>query len=208
MAISPGDTGRADDFIYRTEAQADRADDQGRIPKLEDDGRLHPDFTIPTGVVVEYEGDTTDIPDGFLLCDGSAVSRTTYADLFAKIGTKHGAGNGTTTFNLPDRRGRVPVGYDASQSEFNAQAKFGGAKTHALTTTEMPVHTHTQDPHSHLVPTSSGDTTGSGNIPNNSTAGTPNVLTQATVATNQNAGGGAAHNNLQPYITTLFIIKT
>lgn len=208
MAINAGSTGQADDFIYRAEAQADRADDEGRVPKLESNGALHPDFTIPVGIVVEYEGDSGDIPTGFLLCDGSAVSRTTYADLFAKIGTKHGAGNGTTTFNLPNRKGRVAVGYDASQSEFNALAKSGGEKTHTLSSTEMPVHTHTQDPHSHLVPTSSGDTTGSGNIPNNSTAGTPNVLTQATVATNQNAGGGAAHNNLQPYITTLFIIKT
>ena len=55
---------------------------------------------VPTGMIAFF--DLTDIPDGWLLCDGSAVSRTTYANLFAKIGTRHGAGDGSTTFNLPD----------------------------------------------------------------------------------------------------------
>lgn len=89
-----------------------------------------------------------------------------------------------------------------------AYAATGGEVNHTLTEAEMPVHTHIQNAHSHLVPTSSGDTTGSGNIPNNSTAGTPNVATDNTVATNQNAGSGAAHNNLPPYYAMAFIRRT
>ena len=65
----------------------------------------------PTGAVLAYAGAT--IPAGFLLCDGRAVSRTTYAALFGVIGTTYGSGDGTTTFNLPDLRGRVPVGVDS-----------------------------------------------------------------------------------------------
>jgi microcystin-dependent protein len=53
-------------------------------------------------------------PTGWLICDGSAVSRTTYADLFAVLGTAYGVGDGTTTFNLPDLRGRFPLGKAAS----------------------------------------------------------------------------------------------
>lgn len=58
---------------------------------------------IPIGAVVAFAGSTA--PDGFLFCDGSAISRSTYSDLFTAIGTTHGTGNGTTTFNLPDTRG-------------------------------------------------------------------------------------------------------
>lgn len=60
----------------------------------------------PAGVVESFAGDTSKIPDGWLLCDGSAVSRTTYARLFSTIGSNWGSGNGSTTFNLPDLRGR------------------------------------------------------------------------------------------------------
>lgn len=67
-----------------------------------------PASTLPAGVIAAYGGAAA--PTGWLLCDGSAVSRTTYADLFTAIGTAYGAGDGSTTFNLPDMRGRVPVG--------------------------------------------------------------------------------------------------
>lgn len=62
----------------------------------------------PTGMVALW--DDTNIPAGWLLCNGAAVSRSTYAALFAKLGTRHGAGNGSTTFNLPDMRDRYPIG--------------------------------------------------------------------------------------------------
>lgn len=67
---------------------------------------------MPTGATVPFAGPTA--PEGWLLCDGSAVSRTTYADLFAAIGTTWGAGDGSTTFNIPDMRGRIPRGVATS----------------------------------------------------------------------------------------------
>lgn len=67
-------------------------------------------FRIPAGSMMFYGAQL--VPTGFLECDGTAVSRTTYADLFAAIGVSFGVGNGTTTFNLPDLRGRVPRGWD------------------------------------------------------------------------------------------------
>lgn len=74
-------------------------------------------------------------PTGWLLCDGSAISRTTFATLFAAIGTTFGAGNGTTTFNVPDLRGRVPVGVDGAAGRLSANdalGQSGGEETHAL----------------------------------------------------------------------------
>jgi microcystin-dependent protein len=64
---------------------------------------------VPTGTIQSYGG--TAAPSGWLICDGSAIARTTYSVLFAVIGTTYGAGDGSTTFNLPDLRGRVVVGY-------------------------------------------------------------------------------------------------
>jgi microcystin-dependent protein len=69
--------------------------------------------------------------------------------LFAAIGTTYGAGDGSTTFNLPNLKGRVAVGRDAAQTEFDALGETGGAKTHTLTTAEMPSHTHVQNSHNH-----------------------------------------------------------
>jgi microcystin-dependent protein len=84
-----------------------------------------------------------------LLCDGAAVNRTTYAALFTAIGTTYGAGNGTTTFNVPNLKGKVPVGIDSGDASFDALGETGGAKTHTLTSSEMPSHTHTQNSHNH-----------------------------------------------------------
>lgn len=101
----------------------------------------------PAGIVSQFAGSSA--PTGWLLCDGTAVSRTTYASLFSAIGTAYGAGDGSTTFNLPNLKGRVPVGRDAAQTEFDALGETGGAKTHTLTTAEMPSHTHVQNAHNH-----------------------------------------------------------
>jgi microcystin-dependent protein len=82
----------------------------------------------PSGAVMAYAGSAA--PSGWLLADGTAVSRTTYADLFAVVGTTYGVGDGSTTFNLPNLKGRFPVGRDAAQTEFDTLAETGGAKTH------------------------------------------------------------------------------
>lgn len=81
--------------------------------------------------------------DGYLICNGDAVSRTTYAALFAVIGILFGSGDGTTTFNLPDFRGRFPIAKTGiSEDEFEAMGTEGGEKAHGLTVDELAAHTH------------------------------------------------------------------
>jgi microcystin-dependent protein len=104
-------------------------------------------YGIPSGVINMWA--TTTAPTSWLLCDGTAVSRTTYASLFAVISTTYGVGDGSTTFNLPNLKGKVPVGRDSGDVSFDSMGETGGAKTHTLTSAEMPVHTHTQDSHNH-----------------------------------------------------------
>lgn len=97
---------------------------------------------VSTPVGTSIEGYWTSPPVGYLLEDGSAVSRTDYAALFAVIGTTFGAGDGSTTFNLPDSRGRVAVNLNTTDGEFNSIGEKSGAKTHTLTQAEIPSHTH------------------------------------------------------------------
>lgn len=100
-------------------------------------GRLNaPDAFTPIGGMMPFAGATA--PSGWLLTDGSAVSRTIYAALFAVCGTTYGAGNGTTTFNLPNLVNRIPVGSGGSY----ARGSTGGAATVALSTAQMPAHSH------------------------------------------------------------------
>lgn len=174
----------------------------------------------PTGVVNAFSG--TAAPNGWLLCDGSAVSRATYANLFAVIGSTYGPGDGSTTFNTPNLKGRVIAGVDAAQSEFAALNQTGGEKTHKLTVAEMPSHTHTQnshshtqDPHNHFYNSGSPTTTTGTRLADTSTAAAHTITSsdttatnQATTATNQNTGGDGTHNNLQPYLVLNYIIKT
>jgi microcystin-dependent protein len=102
---------------------------------------------MPAGSVTQFAGSTA--PTGWLSCDGTTVSRTTYAALFSVIGTTYGSGDGSTTFALPNMKGRIPVGFDSTQAEFDGLGETGGAKTHTLTSAEMPSHTHTQNSHNH-----------------------------------------------------------
>lgn len=105
---------------------------------------------MPVGALLPYAGSAA--PGGYLLCDGSAVSRSIYADLFTSLGTVYGVGNGTTTFNLPDLRGKFALGVNAS----HVLGSTGGAETNTLSLMQMPAHTHsgTTDAagvHSHTV---------------------------------------------------------
>lgn len=103
-------------------------------------GRLNSiDAFTPIGTLLPYAGSSTALPTGWLLCDGSAVSRTTYAALFAVCGTTYGAGNGTSTFNVPNLTNRVPVGAGGSYS----RGTTGGTATVTLTESQMPSHDHT-----------------------------------------------------------------
>lgn len=150
--------------------------------------------TLPIGAMVPYGSSTP--PTNWLVCDGSAVSRTTYAELFAVIGTSYGTGDGSTTFNLPNKKGKVSAGYDSAQTEFNAIGKTGGEKTHTLNINEIPSHNH-------LVATQKS---GSGAWWTLKTFNEERDTGVGTYGTS-NAGGNQAHNNLQPYETDCWIIK-
>jgi microcystin-dependent protein len=146
----------------------------------------------PVGSITAYAG--VSAPTGWLVCDGSAISRTTYAALFAVLDTRYGVGDGSTTFNIPNLGGRVPVGVDTNQNEFRSVATYGGEKTHILTPAEMPSHNHT-------APTWNG---GSGTF---EVASTQYGYDYPNGAPTSNTGGDQPHNNLQPYLTLNFIIR-
>jgi microcystin-dependent protein len=155
-------------------------------------------FLSPTGSVTAFAGSTA--PTNWLLCNGTTVSRTTYAALFAVCGTQFNTGGEAgTDFRLPNLLGRVPVGLDAGQAEFDTRGETGGAKTHTLTTAEMPSHAHEIQRNNQAATSVGADASGLYQSVAN---------TGASYANTQTNGGGAAHNNLQPYIVLNYIIKT
>ena len=182
--------------------------------------------STPSGSILLFGGASA--PSGFFMCDGTAISRTTYSVLFAVIGTTYGVGDGSTTFNLPDLRGRAPIGYGTGSGlTTRTIGSHGGEETHLLTTPEIPSHTHTDSGHTH---TDAGHTHGpgagslfitsigvnasipvGGGIPIGNTAtttATGSASIQTGTANIQNTGGGCAHNNMQPWLAVNFIIKT
>ncbi len=158
-------------------------------------------LVLPSGTILPYGGST--IPSGFLECDGSAVSRSTYADLFAAIGTTWGAGDGSTTFNLPDLRGRSPLGAGTGSGlTARTLGSTGGEENHTLSTSELPSHNH-------QVKGADGSTL------YQYTAGGANARiagavdsSNSNLYTTENTGSGTAHNTMHPYAVTRFMIKT
>lgn len=186
---------------------------------------------IPTGTIAPFGGGN--VPTGWLLCHGQAISRTTYSELFLSLGTTYGVGDGATTFNLPDYRGRVPAGRDnmggtsanrltSGGSGVNGAVlgATGGAQLHTLSTAELAshnhsqnAHTHAQDAHAHQIfgqqqgsNVGGADAVRFGDQVLRNTGGTV-ATNQNTTATNNPTGSGSAHQNTQPTIIANYIIK-
>lgn len=178
-------------------------------------------FRRMAGVIQMFAGASSP-PAGWLFCRGQAVSRTDYADLFAVIGTTFGAGDGSTTFNLPDFRDNFPVG---AGNRYAPNSK-GGADSVTLTTNQIPAHTHgksgaitngiTGGSHSHSMKKVWSDGTGSSNAYKMTADRTLSTRsTDAATHTHNlpahehtSVGGGQAHENRPPYIGINFIICT
>lgn len=144
-------------------------------------------------------------PVGWLLCDGAAVSRSSYADLFSAIGTSYGVGDGSTTFNLPDIRGRVPIGAGTGSGlTTRTLADSFGEEGHQLIETELPAHTHR---YFATKPAQFMEMTGTGSLYAGSYGGAGQGHRRNSAAT-QLAGSDIAHNNMQPSLAINYIIKT
>ena len=172
-------------------------------------------IATPSGALLDYAGGT--VPSGFLACDGTAVSRSTYAALFAAIGTNWGAGNGTTTFNVPDLRGRATIGAGTGTGRTaRTLAVVSGTETVTLTSAQsgMPSHNHTDSGHSHVQTgyyggIGSGSGFGLGTLASPSSAGSTfsNTNNASANISYTSADASSAHDNMQPSAVVTKIIK-
>lgn len=198
----------------------------GSVLETDGSGTLSWGAGTPSGVVSAYGG--TSAPTGWLLCYGQAVSRTTYAALFAVLSTTYGSGDGSTTFNVPDLRGRAVAGQDdmggssanrlTSPINGDTLGAAGGSESHTLTTAQLPAHGHnlfhtTLTTTTPTKPTSTSAVTYRNQHPY--VAGSEifsynmhGVSGSATIGLSGSTGSGSAHNNVQPTIILNYIIKT
>jgi microcystin-dependent protein len=203
--------------------------DAGNLARLGSDSLIY--AALPVGFMSLYAASATP-PVGWMICNGSTVSRTTYSALFALIGTSYGAGDGSTTFNLPDCRGRSVIGFGQGTGLTNrALGANGGEENHTLLTAELAGHNHaaTQGTHTHTASHSHGiaqigytymyQGTGAaiGNLcfaNGGTTYITGTAAADANVQANSagaitvaNTGSDTAHNNMQPFVVASYIIK-
>lgn len=163
---------------------------------------------------------------GWQKCDGSAISRTTYADLFAVVGVEFGVGDGSTTFNVPDMSGKFPIGIDAGgDTDFDAMAETGGEKTHVLLEAELAQHTHglgtvavdSDGAHTHDLSLNnpvavSTDRLSTGSSPgldatSDAAMASAGAHTHTLSGALDDTGSDTAHNNMPPFITMQWYIK-
>lgn len=188
----------------------DTAGSSGQLLATNGSGALSWANALPSGSMQMFGGASA--PSGWLLCDGTAVNRITYAALFAVIGTTYGSGDLVMTFNLPDLRGRMPMGagtgtgLNASGSGVpggtaqtaRTRGQWGGEETHLLTVSEMPAHNH-----SSTIPVLAAVSGGPANLNSGTTFQTYNLSSIMN-----NTGGNARHATLPPYVVVNYIIKT
>lgn len=181
----------------------------------------------PTGAVISFAGSTA--PSGYILCDGQDLSTTTYAALFSTIGYAYG-GSGAT-FKVPNLKGKIPVGLDSSDTNFdilNTPTTYIGEKSHILSIAEVPIHSHTfsattniTGSHNHIngwASITGYNYVGSGGNSTWPFGGGSNAAqrdlqssgdhSHTVSGTTSNSGSSSAHNNVQPYIVLNYIIKT
>ena len=170
-------------------------DASGRVPDAQLPPQPAPAQQVPTGAILAFAGVR---PSGWLACRGAAVSRATYPALFAVIGTRYGPGDGVTTFNLPDLRGRFLSGAGADADVGDT----GGEAEHTLTVDEMPAHGHD------LGGVRQDGGTGTSRNSLVGTTGTVDIVPANDTYGVRARGGGQPHNNLPPYIEINFIIRT
>ena len=162
----------------------------------------------PIGGMMEFAGSV--MPDKWLLCNGAAVDRTIYANLFAKVGLTFGAGDGVTTFNIPNMIGRSP--YGKGDAVIPSLGQTGGTSDVTLITNQIPSHNHgINDPgHFHQLIRPGGASGSYVNVASASLANPVNTTWPTQTATTgisiNNTGGGLAHNNLHPVLGMNFII--
>ena len=165
--------------------------------------------TTPIGMIMQYAG--TSIPERWMKCEGQTLSRTDYSELFSVIGTTYGSGDGSTTFNLPNLEGRIPIAMSASDTDFNTLGKTGGSKTHTQTVDELARHNHIINSsigagnpivvYADGVPTpSSGSTNYTLKYTGTTSDSTPYMYT------NRN-GNGSPMDIMNPYIVLNYCIK-
>lgn len=185
---------------------------------------------VPAGAIMPYAGVSS--PAGFLFCNGAAVSRVTYADLFAAIGTIFGAGDGSTTFNVPNAQGRVPVGAGTYTdptlgSTSRTLGAVAGEASHVQSATELFAHVHGGLAHTHFTAgnvstanvtpistttaparqRSAGDALDY-SMSTDGTAPTVGLTSTSSITETGNAGASTPANVMQPYFVTNYIIKT
>lgn len=145
---------------------------------------------VNTGSIMSFSSST--VPSGFLDCDGSAVSRTTYADLFGVVGTTYGSGDGSTTFNLPDLQDNHPIGVSGTK----AIGTKAGSTSVTLAETNLATHDHTYYVTNYTASQS------------NTNALQGRQLAYQSTKNVGNAGSSTAFNTFPPYIALKFMIKT
>lgn len=170
-----------------------------------------PSSLTPVGTIIMYGASAS--PTNWLSCNGDAVSRTTYATLFGIIGTTYGTGDGSTTFNLPDLRSRMPVGIGDGGAALTDRSlgDTGGEENVTLTESQLPAHNHWQGDFGENGFNFTGNgietrTSGWAGRSRTDFAGAHGQTTIAQLST-QDAGGGSAHNNLPPFLAINFLIK-